>query len=447
MSYNLESNSQESHQSLLLEKALLGSAIVDPESLSEVDDLKITHSDFLDTKYQTVFLHVEKLRAKGAPIDLVSLIDSLTQANDIFKVGGASFVIEIFDNIASSANIRHYANRVKELSLSRQVIRKAKQIEAFAKENLSREELVEKVNQTLISINDSQDSGTSLEMKESVNSVIESLRDRESIKETLTKTGFSALDDKIEGLVPGQLIILAARPAMGKTSLALNIAQNVSEEYQEHVLVFSLEMMHKELTERLISTEASVNSKKFKSRDFSADELVRVGRAAKKCSELKLILDDYSGSTIHRIKNQSLRHKAKYGKLRMVVIDYLQLIPYEESKKGNKADDIGNLTRSLKLLSKELGCPIICLSQLNRGVESRENKRPNLADLRDSGAIEQDADMVWFIYRDEVYNPDTKAPREAEVIISKNRGGETGIAKLSWKGEFTKFADRPVDML
>jgi len=129
----------------------------------------------------------------------------------------------------------------------------------------------------------------------------------------------------------------------------------------------------------------------------------------------------------------------------MVIIDYLQLIPYKESKKGNKADDIGELTRSLKLLSKELNCPIICLSQLNRGVEARENKRPNLADLRDSGAIEQDADMVWFIYRDEVYNPDTKAPSEAEVIISKNRGGETGTAKLRWIGEFTKFTERAED--
>jgi replicative DNA helicase len=205
-------------------------------------------------------------------------------------------------------------------------------------------------------------------------------------------------------------------------------------------------MLHKELSERIISMDSMVNSKKFKSLDFTSEDLKRVGVSAEKCSKLPLIIDDYSGSTLFRIRNQCLRHKAKYGKLRMIVIDYLQLIPYEEVRKGNKADDIGILTRGLKLLSKEIGCPIICLSQLNRGVETRENKRPNLADLRDSGAIEQDADMVWFIYRDEVYNPETKHPSEAEIIISKNRGGETGTAKLSWRGEFTKFSDRAEDV-
>lgn len=440
------SNSLDVAQYLMLERSLLGSAIIDSDSLSEIDDLKITPSDFLDQKFQIIFKHVQDLRNNGKPVDLVSIVDSLTKTNDIFKVGGASFVTNIYQDVASSANIRFYAERVKEQSLSRLVFNKAREIAGFSKENLSREELIEKVNQALISLNDNQDSGSSLEMRESVLSVIESLRDKDSLKHTLTKTGFSAIDDKIEGLTPGQLIILAARPAMGKTSLALNIGKNVSEIYNEHVLIYSLEMMHKELTERLIAMEALVNGKKFKSRDFTSDELMRVGKAAEKCSQLKLVIDDYSGSTISRIRNQSLRHKAKYGKLRMVIIDYLQLIPYKESKKGNKADDIGELTRSLKLLSKELNCPIICLSQLNRGVEARENKRPNLADLRDSGAIEQDADMVWFIYRDEVYNPDTKAPSEAEVIISKNRGGETGTAKLAWKGEFTKFTERAEDV-
>jgi replicative DNA helicase len=433
-------------QLLTNERAVLSSVIIDPESLSEIDDLKISASDFSDTKYQIVFSHVEKLRTLGKPVDLVSLVDSLNQSNDIYKVGGASYLAGIYNDLASSANIRHYAERVKEQSLSRIVFNKAKEIAGFSKENLSREELIEKVNQSLIALNDNQDSGTSLEMKESVISVIQSLRDKDSLKHTLTKTGFSAIDDKIEGLTPGQLIILAARPAMGKTSLALNIGFNVAQKYDEHVLVYSLEMMHKELTERMISMEAQVNGKKFKSRNFDQGDLLKIDKAARKCSELKLILDDYSGSTISRIRNQSLRHKAKYGKLRMVIIDYLQLIPYKESKKGNKADDIGELTRSLKLLSKELNCPIICLSQLNRGVEARENKRPNLADLRDSGAIEQDADMVWFIYRDEVYNPDTKAPSEAEVIISKNRGGETGTAKLRWIGEFTKFTERAEDV-
>jgi replicative DNA helicase len=428
-------------QYLLLERSLLSSAIIDPDALAEIDDLKIQPSDFLDQKYQTVFSHIQLLRDSGKPIDLVTIVDSLKSNNDIYKIGGASFVANIFSELASSANIRFYAQRVKEQSLSRQVFQKAKELAQISKQNLSREDLIEKVNQTLISLNDEHETGTSLEMKESVLSVIKSLRDKDSLQSTLTKTGFSTLDDKIVGITPGQLIVLAARPAMGKTSLALNIGKNVAHNYNEHVLIFSLEMMNKELTERFIAIESQVNSKKFNSRDFTSDELVKIAKASEKCASLKILIDDYSGSTIHRIRNQALRHRAKYGKLRLLIIDYLQLIPYQESRKGNKADDIGTITRSLKLLSKEVNCPVICISQLNRGVEVRDNKRPTLADLRDSGAIEQDADMVWFIYRDEVYNPDTKSQSEAEVIISKNRGGETGTAKLRWIGEYTKFND------
>lgn len=439
-------NESENLLDLNIEKALLSSAIADPESLIELDDLKLSYTDFTDLKYQIVFSHIEKLIASNKPVDLVTISNSLNSNGDIYKIGGETFLTSIWNEVGSSANIRFYAEKVKDKSFSRFVLSKAKEIASFATSNFAREELIEQVNQLLVSINDNHESTDSVDMKTSVLAVIQSLKDKESINDNLTLTGFSAIDDKIVGLTEGQLIILAARPGMGKTSLALNIATNVSKKYDEPVLIFSLEMMHKELTQRLISMDSLVNSKKFKSLDFSATELSKVAKSAESCSKLKILIDDYSGSTIARIRNKSLRHKAKHGKLRLVVIDYLQLIPYQESKKGNKADDIGVITRSLKLLSKELGCPIICLSQLNRGVESRENKRPNLADLRDSGAIEQDADMVWFIYRDEVYNPDTKTPSDAEILISKNRSGDTGTAKLAWKGEFTKFTERAEDI-
>jgi replicative DNA helicase len=276
--------------------------------------------------------------------------------------------------------------------------------------------------------------------------VIQDLRDKDSMQAKLTKTGFDSLDDKLVGISPGQLIVLAARPSMGKTALALNIGQKIAEKYNEHVVVFSLEMLHSELTQRLISMESLVNSQKFKSKEFNAEDLKKIASASEKLAKLPMIIDDYSSTSLARIRTQCLRYKAKHGKVRAVIVDYLQLMTMEETKKGNKADDIGVITRGLKLLAKELECPVILLSQLNRGVESRDNKRPMLQDLRSSGDIEQDADMVWFIYRDEVYNTDTKDKSEAEIIIAKNRGGETGTAKLRWQGEFTKFNAKAEDV-
>ena len=412
----------------------------------EIDTLSITANDFLDPKHQIIYKHFVELRKKGLEVDYVSLADSLSKTGELENVGGKVFLASIYEDYANPANISHYATCIKERSVAKDVLRKSKKLQELAlNQSLSKDELIENVNRTLLELNDASDQGGALEVKDSVFDVIKSLQDKNSLDETLTKTGFKSLDQKIEGLLPGQLIILAARPGMGKTALALNIAKSVAGKYNEHVVVFSLEMLHKELSERLISTEAEVNSRKFKSRDFSADELRRIGNSAGTIANLPLVIDDFSGSTIYRIRNQCLRHKAKYKKLRLIVIDYLQLIPYEEGRKGNKADDIALLTRSLKLLSKEIGCPIICLSQLNRAVETRDNKRPILADLRDSGAIEQDADQVWFVFRDEVYNTDGKTSSEgatsAEVIVAKNRGGETGVAKLLWQGEFTKFSD------
>lgn len=438
----MKRNEEKYDENLQSEKALLSSLIFEPDACLEIEDLKIDANDFSDVRYQVIFQHIEKLKNAGGEIDLVTLFDSLQKSNDIERIGGTNFLMNLNSDFITSANVRHYAHSVKERSVAMGVYKKAKRLEEFAQDlSLSKDELIEKVNQTLIEINDSTDSGSSLDVRESILEVIKSIRDKDSVYQNLTKTGFVSLDDKVVGLSPGQLIILAARPSMGKTSLALNIAHKVADRYNERVVVFSLEMIHKELSERLISMESCVNSRKFKTKDFNSEELKKVGIAAEKCSRLPITIDDSSSISLYRIRNQCLRHKAKYKKLRLVLIDYLQLIPCDERKNGNKADEIGKITRGLKLLSKEIACPIILLSQLNRNVEGRDNKRPFLADLRDSGAIEQDADMVWFIYRDDVYNSESKTPAEAEVIIAKNRGGEIGTAKLAWKGEFTKFTE------
>jgi replicative DNA helicase len=432
---------------LIAEKAFLSTILADPDSMGEIDSLKIDADDFIEFRNRLVYQHFIKLKNSGVSPDYITLAESLNSAGELERVGGQSFLVSIFDEYASSANLKSYADLIKRKSVFRDVVQKAKEIQSIAVSGeVTQDELLGKINKILIDLNDNSTNGNSLDLKDSILQVIQDLRDKDSIKSKLTKTGFDSIDDKIVGISPGQLIVLAARPSMGKTALALNIGQKIAENYNEHVVVFSLEMLHGELTQRLISMESLVNSQKFKSREFNAEDLKRIASASEKLSKLPMIIDDYSSTSLARIRTQCLRYKAKHGKLRAVLVDYLQLMTMEETKKGNKADDIGVITRGLKLLAKELECPVILLSQLNRGVEGRDNKRPMLQDLRSSGDIEQDADMVWFIYRDEVYNTDTKDRSEAEIIIAKNRGGSTGTAKLAWRGEFTKFTPKAEDI-
>ncbi len=443
----MESFREENSELVIAEKAFLSSIISDPDSIGEIDSLKINSTDFLEFRNSTVYKHFLKLKEAGVTPDYITLAESLNETGELERVGGQSFLVGLFEEYASSANLKSYADVIKKKSVFRDVVQKAKEIQSFAVNGeISQDELVGKINKILIDLNDNSTSGYSLDLKESIFEVIKELRDKDSSHAKLTQTGFDSIDDKLVGISPGQLIVLAARPSMGKTALALNIGQKIAEKYNEHVIIFSLEMLHSELTQRLISMESLVNSQKFKSRDFNAEDLKRIAKASEKLSKLPIIIDDYSSTSLARIRSQCLRYKAKHGKVRAVVVDYLQLMTMEETKKGNKADDIGVITRGLKLLAKELECPVILLSQLNRGVEGRDNKRPMLQDLRSSGDIEQDADMVWFIYRDEVYNSDTKDRSEAEIIIAKNRGGETGVAKLAWRGEFTKFSAKAEDV-
>ena len=443
----MEAVNNNTNELLMAERAFLSTVISDPDSMGEIDSLKIDANDFVEFRNRLVYQHFIKLKNSGVNPDYITLAESLNAAGELERVGGQSFLVNIFDEYASSANLKNYAELIKRKSVFREVVQKAKEIQTIAVSGeVSQDELLGKINKILIDLNDGSSNGNSLDLKDSILQVIQDLKDKDSIKSKLTKTGFDSIDDKIVGISPGQLIVLAARPSMGKTALALNIGQKIAENYNEHVVVFSLEMLHGELTQRLISMESLVNSQKFKSREFNAEDLKKIATASEKLSKLPMIIDDYSSTSLARIRTQCLRYKAKHGKLRAVVVDYLQLMTMEETKKGNKADDIGVITRGLKLLAKELECPVILLSQLNRGVEGRDNKRPMLQDLRSSGDIEQDADMVWFIYRDEVYNAEAKDKSEAEIIIAKNRGGETGTAKLAWKGEFTKFTAKAEDL-
>lgn len=429
-------------ESSMAERAFLSAIISDPDSFGEVDSLRVQEDDFQEFRHKVIFQHFLKLRAAGTVPDYITLSESLDRSGALESIGGRTFLVGIFDEYASSANVISYAEIIKKKSLFRDVVQKTKLIQNLAiKGNISREDLITECNKVLVGLNDLSGIGSIQTLKESILGVFKNITNRDSAQLRLTKTGFNAIDSKIVGLSPGQLVILAGRPSMGKTAIALNMVRNMAGEYNEAIPVFSIEMPNNELTERLISSDARVNSKKFKSLDFGVDDLKRISSVSETLSKLPILIDDNPSVSVSRIRSQCLRHKSKFGKLRAVVIDYLQLFPSDPNFKGTKSDEIGTITRELKLLSKEIECPIILLSQLNRSLESREDKRPMLQDLRSSGDIEQDADIVIFVYRDEFYNPGTKAVNEAEIIIAKNRGGETGTVKLMWNGEFTRFSD------
>ncbi len=257
-------------------------------------------------------------------------------------------------------------------------------------------------------------------------------------------TGYHRLDELLLGMQPGQLIILAARPAMGKTSLALNIASNACANTGLPVAVFSLEMLANELSMRLLTSRAKVDSKRVRKKEFLATDLRAIGNAVQELSSFPIYINDSGGTTILDIQSQCRKIKAEQG-IGLIVIDYLQLMSPTD-KRLPREQQISEMSRGLKAIAKELECPIIALSQLNRSVETRPNKRPNMSDLRESGAIEQDADIVMFVYRDEYYNPDTtKEPGVAEVIVGKNRAGETGTAKMAWVGAYTSFENLAFD--
>jgi replicative DNA helicase len=271
----------DSTELLMAEKAFLSSVIADPDSLGEIDSIKISAENFFDHKHRTVFKHFLKLKNSGVTPDYITLAESLNETGELERVGGQSFLVSIFDEYASSANLKNYAELIKKKSIFRDVVQKAKEIQSIAVSGeVSQDELLGKLNKILIELNDNSTNGNSLDLKDSILQVIQDLRDKDSIKSKLTKTGFDSIDDKIVGISPGQLIVLAARPSMGKTALALNIGQKIAENYNEHVVVFSLEMLHGELTQRLISMESLVNSQKFKSREFTAEDLKKIATAS-----------------------------------------------------------------------------------------------------------------------------------------------------------------------
>ena len=425
------------------EQSVLGSILIDPNCFADLTEI-IHADDFYLDEHGEIFYAMQDLFAKSREIDLVTLIDTLVSRGVYNEEESKKYIKVIAETVPSAANVLDYAKIVREKSLLRSLIGAADEIRetAFSAQG-DVKDIIDSAEAKVFSIAQGSESKGFVHIREAISRTYERLdllaRDKDAASGT--PTGFSALDRTIVGLGEGDLVLVGARPGMGKTSFAMNIATNIAKSSQKNVCVFSLEMSAEQLASRMLSSEALVDSYAIRSGNLSTDQYKKLADAAADLSESNILIDDTTGITVTRMKAKLRRVK----NLGLVVVDYLQLMQGERNS-DNRVLEVGDISRGLKILAKELKIPVICCAQLSRGPESRTDKRPMLSDLRDSGAIEQDADIVMFLYRDEYY----KAPRDgeqsvAECIVAKNRHGSTGTVKLGWIGQFTKFITQDLD--
>ncbi len=427
--------------SIEAEKSVLGSALQSKEALFEVLEI-LEPDDFYSEHHKEVFEAVKELNRRSEPVDILTVSEELKRRNTLAMVGGRAFVASLPTEAPSTSNAESYAHIIKEKAILRTLIKASADIlDRSYKDKTDSQEVLGFAEQEIFNIARAKQKKdyTSLGdvLIENINQ-IDAMAQNSGNLIGLT-TGFVDLDDKTAGLQKSNLIIVAARPAMGKTAFVLNIAQNAAIKGNATVLMFSLEMSKEELGMRMLSSDTCIDLAKLKKGDLNRGEWDDLYIGIDRLTKAGIYIDDTPGISLMEMKNKCRRLKAEKG-LDLIIVDYLQLM---ETKAESRQQEISKLSRSLKILAKEMDCPVIVLSQLSRAVEQRMEKKPQLSDLRESGAIEQDADLVMFLYRDEYYNPETtEKPNTCEIIIAKHRGGSTGTVELAWLGKYTKFADK-----
>ena len=425
--------------SMPAEQSLLGAILIDPVSITQVADL-LNSEDFYLEEHKQIYLAMQELFMANSEIDVVTLIDMLVTKGIYNKSGGEDYIRTLTDAVPDALNIKDYARIVKEKSVLRQLISACSEIsEAAYSEQESVIDIIDHAENLIFNIAQGRDTKGFRHIKDVLGDVYAHLHDLNTNKEATqgTQTGFSALDRVLAGLGKSDLVLVGARPGMGKTSFALNIATNVAKQTKKTVCIFSLEMSADQLVNRVLSSEALVNSYSLRTGELAPADWENLARAAGELAGCDILIDDTSGMTVTAMKAKLRRVK----NLGMVIIDYLGLMSGDKHT-DNRVQEVSEISRSLKIMAKELMVPIVCCAQLSRGPESRTDKKPMLSDLRDSGAIEQDADTVIFLYRSEYYKTDEAAGQDtsiAEVIIAKNRHGSTGTVNMGWNGQFTKF--------
>lgn len=436
--------------SLEAERSVLGALMLDTNAYSKVIDIGLESIDFYREAHAKIFESIQDLISRGEPADLITLTTSLKNRNTYEQVGGSSYLTGLFEDSYSSAHVTHYSRIVKEKAILRRMISAVNNLAERAYGGVEDiEEFLDEAERSIFEVSDSKIRQSFAGIKQILMENMQMIQELAEKKTTVTglATGFRDLDDKTSGLHPGNLVIIAGRPAMGKTSFVLNIAERAAVRTKASVAIFSLEMAKEELGFRFLTNVAKVDASRLKIGKLQDRDWKALTKAAGVLSEAKIFVDDTPALTVLEMRARCRRLLADHG-LSLIVVDYLQLM--RGNSKGGKGVDsrereISEISRSLKALAKELRCPVIALSQLNRSVESRPDKRPMLSDLRESGAIEQDADIVAFVYRDEVYNKETEDKGIAELIIAKHRAGGVGTIRLAWQPEYTAFEDLASD--
>ena len=431
--------------SIEAEQSVIGSMIIDREAIVVASEI-VTGDDFYNKQYGVVFETMVELNEIGRPVDMVTLQDKLKEKDVPSEVSSLEFVRDIITAVPTSANIRHYANIVAEKSILRKMIRLNEEIENLCysgKESM--EFILEDAEKRIFDLVQKRNSGEFVPIRQVVMNTLKKIEaaSKSTGRVTGVATGFYDLDFKTSGMQPADLVLIAARPSMGKTAFVLNIAQHVAFRLNETVAIFSLEMSKEQLVNRMFSLESNVDAQNLRNGTLSDAEWEKLIESAGVIGKSNLIIDDTAGISISELRSKCRKFKLEHN-LKMIIIDYLQLMS-GSGRSESRQQEISEISRSLKSLARELNVPVLALSQLSRAVEQRPDKRPMMSDLRESGAIEQDADVIMFIYRDDYYNKDSEKKGISEIIIGKQRNGPIGTVELVWLPEYTKFANKAHD--
>lgn len=421
------------------EQSVIGSMIMDKDAILVASEI-LTSEDFYERQYGTLFDAMLELFSNGKPVDLITLQNKLKEKDVIPELYSLEYIGGLTQAVPTSANIRHYATIVGEKALLRRLIKVTENITNncyLDKEKV--DVILEETEKEVFNIVQNRNTSDFQGIRDIVISSLDNIEAASKNKGSVTgiATGFYDLDYKTAGLQPSDLILIAARPSMGKTAFALNIAEHVGVKLGKTTAIFSLEMSKVQLVNRILAMNSKVDSQNIRTGQLSDDDWVKLMESARIVGESGLIIDDTPGISITELRSKCRKYKLEHN-LSLVIIDYLQLMSGSK-KSESRQQEISEISRSLKALAREINCPVIALSQLSRAVEQRPDKRPMLSDLRESGAIEQDADVVMFIYRDDYYNHDSEEAGVSEIIIGKQRNGPTGTVKLAWVSQYTQF--------
>lgn len=424
------------------EQAVIGAIFLEPSAFSAASEILLA-GDFYRAGHQRIFQAMMDLSDKGEPIDLVTVTTSLSNEQTLDEAGGVSYLTDVASSVPTAANIEYYSKIVEEKALLRRLIRTATDIvtTTFASEGEA-EAALNEAEKSILEVSSRKNTGSFQAIKDVLIDVYDNIEKLHQNDADVTgvPTGYRDLDRITSGFQQNDLIIIAARPSVGKTAFALNIAQNTATKTDENVAIFSLEMGAEQLVSRMLCAEGNIDSQRLRTGSLLPDDWGKLTMAMGSLSNAGIYIDDSPGIRVSEIRSKCRRLKQEHG-LGMIIIDYLQLIQGSDSSRENRQQEVSEISRSLKGLARELNVPLIALSQLSRGVEQRQDKRPMMSDLRESGSLEQDADIVGFLYRDDYYDSESEQQNIIEIIISKQRNGPTGTVELAFVKEYNKFVD------